>query len=178
MNSRIEELVELLPPPSTPRNNQGDWSQLESSLGTRLPTDFKDFTGVYGTVKICNYLMIHTPFPFNQDYTEFLRSLCQEYDNVTGGRQNIPFPFFPKAGGLFGIGGTDNSDIISWITEGDPDDWGIFFWEWPGELTFTFKELNLTGFLVELASMRSPLFPGSMPPTFFSEENRSVVPTN
>lgn len=92
--------------------------------------------------------------------------------------KKIAYPTFPDAGGLLAIGGTDSADVISWITVGDPDNWGIFFWNWPGEQAFTFRDLNLTGFLVELASMKSSLFPECMPPSFFSPEKRGVVVTD
>lgn len=85
MKSRIDELMQLLPPPVSPCHNRGDWTQVEAALGTRLPTDFKEFTNAYGSVKICNYLVLHTPFPFQPDYAGFLMSLSQEYDNVVGG---------------------------------------------------------------------------------------------
>ena len=58
----------------------------------------------------------------------------------------------------------DNSDVISWITEGEPNEWGIFVWNWPGLETTVFRHLNLTGFLFELVRVHRagwPLPPGS-----------------
>ena len=178
MQSHIEELQQILPPPNSPKNNTGDWAAVESSLGIALPSDYKEFTKSYGSVKICNYLIIHTAFPWSDECKEFLLTLNQEYDAVVNGRSNIPYPDFPATGGLLPFGGTDSADIFSWITEGSPDDWGIFVWKFPGLKTYTFKNLNLSGFLVDLVSMRSPLFPKDMPPTFFSPERRGLVVTS
>lgn len=178
MQSNIQELIRLLPPPTSPRHNRGDWAQVEAALNTALPDDFKEFTEAYGSVKICNYLVIHTPFPFKEEYSTFLGSLSQEYDSVVGGRDKILLSEFPEPGGLLGIGGTDSADVISWITKGQPNEWGIFFWKWPGTDVFTFEQLNLTGFLVDLVSMRSPLFPLLMPEPFFSPEKRGIIVTN
>lgn len=175
MNENLEKLIALLPPPKSPRHNIGNWNEVESALNTRLPGDFKEFTSIYGSVKICNWLFFHTPFPFNKDYPTFLRSLCNQFDEVLGGRENVPFPNFPSPGGLLPIGATDNADVISWITEGDnPDAWGVFFWAFPGIDTFTFRERNLTGVLLDIVNLTSPLFPTAMPVDFFSVENRRV----
>ena len=95
MKSRIEEVRRILPPPTSPRNTDGDWSVVESSLGTSLPADYKEFTRLYGSVKICDYLVIHTAFPWNEESREFLLSLNQEYDEVTNGRHGISFPDCP-----------------------------------------------------------------------------------
>jgi hypothetical protein len=174
LKSRINELIELLPPPEGVRNTTGDWELVEKDLGIRLPDDFKAFTELYGSVKICDCLFIHTPFPWDEGARAFQLSLCQQFDRVVAGRKNVPFSNFPALGGLLGFGGTDNGDIVSWITEGEPNDWGIFFWNFPGLETFTFRELNLSGFLVELLTLTSPLFPNTMPDNFFTPEERRI----
>lgn len=178
MKSRIAELMELLPPPAEPRNNVGDWAEVEADLGTALPSDYKEFTERYGTVKICDYFVVHTAFPWKEDFKQFLLTYHRQYDKVVMGRSKIPYPDYPAAGGLLPFAGTDSADVFSWITEGPPDEWGIFMWSYPGRTTFTFKELNLSGLLVDLLSMRSPLFPEEMPPTFFSEESRGLIVTD
>ncbi len=177
MKSCIDELTKQLPPPNSPRNNSGEWPDVEQLIGTSLPQDFKDFTARYGTVKICNYLNIHTPFPLSATYALFLHSLSDEYDAVVGGREHIPYPAFPAPGGLLAIGTTDSADVISWITDGNPDEWGVFFWKWPGLETVAYRQLNLTAFLLELVTLKSSLFPAQMPVTFFSQEQRSIVQT-
>jgi hypothetical protein len=178
MQNKIEELKKLLPPPSIPRNNSGDWSDVERALGTKLPSDYKQFTELYGTVKICNYLVIHTAFPWSEESLEFRLTLNQEYDAVVDGRENIPFADYPTQGGLLPFGGTDSGSIFSWITEGDPDDWGVFAWIFPGEPVYTLRSVNLSMFLVDLLSESSPLFPDNMPMNFFSPENRRLLITN
>ena len=145
-------------------------------MGTRLPRDFKEFTEVYGSVKMCNYLWVEAPFPVRDGYPkDLLRIAAAEYDGVVGGRANIPFLEFPEPGGLLPAARTDSADVISWITEGDPDEWGIFLWSWPGLKAVTMKDMNLSAFLVDLVSMRSPLFPEFFPETFFSPEQRRLI---
>lgn len=178
MQSKVSELRTLLPPPTDPRNNSGDWEVVESSLGTRLPRDYKEFTELYGTVKICNYLVIHTAFPWDTAFKDFLLSQSGQYDAVVNGRARVCHPDFPKLGGLLGIAGTDNGDIISWITEGDPDEWGIFVWIFPGIETFAFEDHNLSSLLLSIVDMSSPLFPDHLPDTFFLPENRNLFVTN
>jgi hypothetical protein len=151
---------------------------VEAALGTGLPTDFKEFTELYGTVKICNYLCVHTPFPVRPEYAAFLRSLSAEYDAVAGGRDHVPYPDFPAPGGLLGITGTDSGDVLSWITAGGPDEWGVFFWHWPGLDVYPYPRTTLTGFLVRTLRQDPALFPHALPETFFSPDSRGLVVTD
>lgn len=178
MNSRIHEIVTLLPPPKLPKNNIGDWRAVATDIGIELPRDFKDFTELYGSVKFCDYLFVHTPFPWSQRARSFRLDIGREYDAIPGGRTNVPYPDFPNTGGLLVAGATDNGDLFSWITEGDPDEWGIFFWVFPGLHAFTFRDLNLTGFLAEILSLRSPLFPDHLPEYFFGSDQRHLIVTD
>jgi hypothetical protein len=50
MESHIRKLMQVLPPPESPKNNQGDWNAVKKYLGTILPSDYKEFTEAYGTV--------------------------------------------------------------------------------------------------------------------------------
>ncbi len=116
MHGNVTKLVELLPPPEKPRFNRGHWGQVEFELGTRLPSDFMDFTEVYGVVEICDNLWFHTPFFYvgEDSYSPLLRgkercrdlilSRLRQMDAVVGGREHVPFPNYPKPGGLLPIG--------------------------------------------------------------------------
>ena len=41
-----QSLIELVPPPTNPVENQGDWAQVEQQLETSLPDDYKWFISV------------------------------------------------------------------------------------------------------------------------------------
>jgi hypothetical protein len=187
MHPNVVLLIESLPPPQRPSYNRGDWRLVERELGTRLPSDFQDFTEVYGAVQICDMLWFHTPFFFvgqtsytplqgeKQGYREVLLSSLRQMDAVVGGRENVPFPDYPAPGGLLPVGATENADLIAWITKGPPDQWGTFVWKFPGLEAFTFPRLNITGLLLALLSLESPLFPTVFDPDQFSAENRRVA---
>jgi hypothetical protein len=156
----------------------GDWVDVERILGTSLPCDFKDFTEVYGSVEICHWLWFHTPFAFDpQELRDLLlTSLARlgQFDSEVSRRADIAYPDYPSPGGLLPIGTTEDGDVIAWITEGAPEEWGTFFWFRPGIKTFPFGNLSVTGFLLDLLSLKSPLFSAGLDPGPFSAENRRV----
>jgi hypothetical protein len=186
MHKNVIELIRLVPPPPKPRYNRGDWNLVAAELGTDLPQDFKDFNEIYGAVGICDNLWFHAPFYFvgdeayvpllseKESYRELLMSRLHEMSAVTGGRDNVPYPDFPEPGGLLPIGATDNGDLIAWITAGRPEEWGTFFWNFPGLTTWSFPGVNLTGFLISLFDGTSPLFPDAIAQEPFSAECRHV----
>src|SRR5438067_1941995 len=47
----IEDLIAVVAPPAQPREagNLAAWTAVEARLGTRLPTDFRDFVFQYGS---------------------------------------------------------------------------------------------------------------------------------
>jgi hypothetical protein len=187
MHRNVVELVRQLAPPPEPRYNRGDWGQVEAEVGTRLPADFKDFIETYGAVVICDMLWLITPFYYigesayvpllgeKKTYRELLLSCLREMDAVVGGRDNVPWPDYPERGGLLPIGGTQDAGMLAWITDGEPDEWGTFFWAFAGIETFCFPDRNVTGFLLDLLSLNSPLFPSVFNLDDFSTENRRVT---
>jgi hypothetical protein len=49
MTPAIRKLTKILPPPSQPVEASGDWDEVERTLGTALPDDYKEFISLYGT---------------------------------------------------------------------------------------------------------------------------------
>lgn len=186
MHANVAKLIQVLSPPENPKYNRGNWDEVAHEIGTGFPTDFMDFTEAYGAVEICKSLWFHSPFYFvgdgayqpfageREEYRHVLLSRLEEMDAVVGGRAQVPFPDYPKSGGLLPIGANDNGDIVCWITEGEPDEWGTFYWSFPGLSTFTFRELNITGFLLDVLSLNSPLFPSVFHRRNFEPDMRSV----
>ncbi|MCC9609496.1 SMI1/KNR4 family protein [Blastopirellula sp. JC732] len=184
MHPNVKLLTSLLPPPETPCCNWGDWDLVTSEIGSELPEDFKSLTETYGVATFCGCLWFHTPFYFAgvdapgveeaPSYLAMLLSRFEEMDAVAGGRECVPFPQYPESGGLLPIGATDNGDILCWITTGEPNDWGLFFWSFPGIETYTLPQTCITQMLLDLLSGESPLLPSALPPERFQKEHWRV----
>ena len=186
MHPNVAKIVELLPPPEHPQFNRGDWREVEAEIGTPLPQDFMDFNETYGVVNICNVLWLHNPFYFvgkdahiplvmpKQSLREIIEAELEDMNSISGGRDNVPFPDFPAPGGLLPCGATDCGDLVFWITEGEPDDWGVFFWPFGGRPTFTMRDSNITAFLWGLLTLNSPVFPEGLAREPFEPENRRI----
>ena len=72
MNPRFQSLTQLLPPPQTPVENQGDWTNVEQQLGMPLPADYKWFISTYGTGSICAaFINVLNPFAANRYLERF-----------------------------------------------------------------------------------------------------------
>lgn len=177
--SAIHEIQRLLPPPAHPRNNSGDWQRAEENLGLRLPADYKQFISFYGTVKICNYLWVYNPFAYASQCSSFrdlMIALNALYEESPHGLGNPSVPLYPESGGLLPVIGTDNSDLISWITVGEPETWKLFAWFYPGPEA-VILENTITECLLNLLNLTSPLLPEHIPDDFFLPENRRLIVT-
>jgi hypothetical protein len=59
----IESLVSLMPPPQIAAETpDGSLANVEATIGTRVPDDYKDFICVYGSGRINNIMGIFNPF--------------------------------------------------------------------------------------------------------------------
>ena len=65
----LERLRELLPPPADPvePGRPDGWAEVEGTLGTELPGDFKAFTERYGSGTVDAFLYLFNPFTAGQD---------------------------------------------------------------------------------------------------------------
>jgi len=106
-----------------------DWSRVEDELGTRLPSDYKQFIECFGTGCFNDLIWIFTPFTESK-YINLLRSpASQAMRKSRAAVDDIPWPIFPEKGGVLPCGGTDTGHYIMWLTEGEPDAWPIIVME-------------------------------------------------
>jgi hypothetical protein len=126
----LERLRQLLPPPADPvePGRPDGWAAVETAIGTRLPSDFKAFTELYGSGMVDDFLYLFNPFAAGKD-----GNLLVEKDRVLAAyRQTrarfpdrLPLPTFPEEGGVLPLGRTENGDELYWVTRRDPDDWPV-----------------------------------------------------
>jgi hypothetical protein len=123
---KLEEFVKLVAPPAKPRDNIGDWSEVESTLGASLPTDYKAFINAYGTGVLADFLWIYSPFAQVVEANLVIQS-TGELRTQRELREEIafPYPLFPVPGGLLPVGRTDNGDVLFWRTEGEAEAWTV-----------------------------------------------------
>jgi hypothetical protein len=157
----IDALTRLCPPPDgTPR--PVDWEAVETRLGMRLPTDYKELATVYGPGRFADYLHVYHPHETSPyvDLTgpmpdRIRNQLQKDYDQGTH-----PVPYDPRH--LFPMGVTDNGEYLFWITGPveAPDTWRIAVNEARGPRWFAFDG-TLTEFLVSVLSGETtvPQFP-------------------
>ncbi|MFD8013879.1 SMI1/KNR4 family protein [Streptomyces sp. NPDC058955] len=119
--------VELVVPPADPVDAHGDWTTAETTIGTRLPGDYKRLVETYGWGEFCDFLYLRTPLGTNKH-----NGLEWQSAHLTGvperDRERYPFPLHPTPGGLLVWATTMDADRLCWLTGGSPDDWPVVVW--------------------------------------------------
>ena len=168
----VAELLAVVPPPARPRKggDQATWQAAEARIGTRLPTDFRDFVLRYGTGVFNDpgRLCVFPRNPLAPDFDSSFRSdreWLREMKELAG-EDEFPYDVFPRTPGLILWADDDNGCMFFWLTEGHPDRWPVlvtpprgYFWE-----RF---ELPMTSFLARAFSRRLTCVPWHQP-VFFS----------
>ncbi|MFF9870548.1 SMI1/KNR4 family protein, partial [Streptomyces sp. NPDC013953] len=159
----LHDLKHLCPPPCT--QQAIDWQTVETMLGMRLPTDYKQLASAYGPGAFCDFLHIchpHSPTPW-ANLTGPMPTTLREQLHSGHDHGTYPVPHDPQR--LFAIGVTDNGEHLFWITEPltEPDHWRITVSEARGPRWYT-HDGNLTCFLTDMLSGRTnvPQFPDSL----------------
>lgn len=167
----IEALAQLIPPPPFPKENGAhqSWVPVESKLGLRLPSDYKQFIAVYGSGSIAGFISLFNPFTNNR----YIRLLDQIEDRTEAAKAmkplfsvQFPFDLYPQTRGLLPFAATGNGDCLYWLTEGDPDSWSVIVVD-SREPEWERFNMNTTTFLAEIISKKRlcSIFPRSFPPS-------------
>ena len=138
MTRPLARLRVLLPAPDPAATERAavDWAAVTSSLGVRLPRDYRDFIDVYGPGTIDDQLDIAAPLGPGDDFdapsvleltpkpssTNWLKATGSEY------------PLWPEPGALLAWGRyraeDDTYGFLYWLTVGDdPDAWPVVTWK-------------------------------------------------
>jgi SUKH superfamily protein len=144
-----------------------EWELIESTIGTVLPADYKQFIDTYGSGAIGRFVSIFNPFSKNQHVNlldairtklDALRELQGEFESERR------YPLFPEAGGLLPFGGTDNGDVFFWKTSGEPDQWPVVINESRAPEYEEFA-IDMTGFLagILMRTITSAILPRAFP---------------
>ncbi|ULL16525.1 SMI1/KNR4 family protein [Paenibacillus sp. H1-7] len=126
----MKKLIDILPPPTTPFNcgDQLQWEYFINRLGTKVPSDYRQFINTYGTGGIDKFLWILNPFvkDENVNFLKRKEEICTAYlQSKLAFPQYFEHEVFPSTGGILPWGYTDNGDELYWLTFGNPDEWTI-----------------------------------------------------
>lgn len=153
-----------------------DWNALEREADFRFPDDYKRIFEVYPHLQFDRFLGIFHP---GRDVDQFFRRVNVSLEsprilsrssgemvlvNDDGQKEQIsPLPIFPKPGGLFPWGATENGDLCLWATFNvDPNKWPVVITD---HIEYWRHEGGVAEFLVGIMrqTVRCPIFPVSFP---------------
>jgi len=133
VKSQKNDITSILQYPTTAYAASGDWSLIESTIGLKLPEDYKQFIEKYGSGKICDSVSIISPFVQNSDWSllPYIQITTKSYQSYvdTGVINQLRFPTFPALNGLLPFGTTENSNCLNWLTKGQPISWVLIIWD-------------------------------------------------
>ncbi|WP_327189308.1 hypothetical protein [Streptomyces xinghaiensis] len=114
---------------SASRRYSVDWDRVESTMGTRLPMDYKQYVHWFGPGGFDDYLVVCVPGVENSN-TELAARLAKERADRQLRSRLAPgpsrFPLFPEPGGWLPWGFTTGGDGLYWVTSSDdPDCWTV-----------------------------------------------------
>ncbi|MEV7526371.1 SMI1/KNR4 family protein [Streptomyces sp. NPDC091371] len=103
-----------------------DWTLVEDSMGTTLPSDYKYLAACYSTFAIGDYILVSLPDPgeehlVHRGFQSTVEVLVDAWLEPGLGRQAYPAP-----GGLLPWAESDESDKFMWSTAGEtPQGWFV-----------------------------------------------------
>ncbi len=137
----VDDLIALAPPPEwrIDAGSPGGWEEVERTLGTALPDDYKLITNIYGSGHFNDLFYLFNPFDSNGESGNLINqafrrdcfglSELDHYDEMRSIDPRLcPFPTFPEPEGLLPLGGTLNGGHVFWLTERRSDDWPLILY--------------------------------------------------
>jgi hypothetical protein len=176
----LQELLCLVPPPINPigTGTEKDFLIIENQIGSKLPSDYKEYIKYYGDCKWYRHIIISTPFNNNENYSlwkwhkENIRQLTTLFESPL---PSIKYPVFPNKGGIFLCGGDIFGEMIAWITEGEPDNWSVVYFSYDC-MMFDRYDMNITTFLLKL--VKNEIQPNCFGSARASSDNKPIVSIN
>ena len=105
----LERLISTVAPPVAPEDSGSpdEWEELEKRLAMKLPHDYQEIIGTYGTGTWSNFLWMLNPFSGNKNLNLELKAAAL-LDSFRYMREQdpdiIPLPIYPESSGIFSLG--------------------------------------------------------------------------
>jgi hypothetical protein len=133
----------------------------------KLPSDYKAFIERYGSGTIDHFLWVLNPFSANKN-----ANLLEQRESILNAVRELkkdwpdqhPYNLFPEPSGLLPFGGSDNGDMVFWLTDGEPDEWRVVV-NAARDPEYDRFDCNMTDFLAGILTrrIRSIVFPDGFP---------------
>ena len=128
----IGKLCLIAPTPEDPKGagSFAQWDELEREFDFRFPDTYKELCSNYGAGSFADFFGVANPFyrgPHYVPYKEWIQMRLKGIEQARSAypEEAIDLPIYPKNGGLFPWGYTDNGGTMCWLTEGESSCWKI-----------------------------------------------------
>ena len=157
-NCSLQELLALIPSPTTPKNTEGDWEEIEAQMGIVFPTDYKELIATYGSGEILSDLRLYNPLT-----EDGRKGIANDLDRLEQSREACEYlwAIHPEESGMLPWGHDSNGNFFCWLTTGDPDNWSTAQLGHGAEEPDS-DDVNITTFLFNYARNQYPEMLGGL----------------
>ena len=122
----LDDLVELLGRPPYRFPKAQDWAEVESYVGSAMPSDFKAFLDRYGSGAMCGELVVFHPRG-SSPLLERMRGIHESFGQAREKHpEDYPYAFHPEPGGLISWGYDPSGDEHFFLpSDPDADRWKV-----------------------------------------------------
>ncbi len=149
MNSSIERLTQLIPPPPVP--SQKEWGLVENEIMTPLPSDYKELIDTYGGGLFDDCLWLLEPGCENKNYDLLIeaKERAEAFELLWGHGEAKPSELDEADSRVIPWATTENGEFVFWLARPgqDPDTWTVMVNEGRGP-EWEHHEMTCTSFLV------------------------------
>jgi hypothetical protein len=181
MTNDVGKLVLIAPPPMQPvcGGSSNEWAHLEAQCGITFPLDFKELIGAYGAGHFAHFFGVANPFYFASQGRNFDRWVNSRLQDIEEAKKVYPdeairFETFPKEGGLFPWGYTDNGDSLCWLIQGE-EQWPIVCVDDRCSNEFDIYQLSISQFITAWFQKEIPV-PKITPANFYPIQEPVFTP--
>jgi hypothetical protein len=111
------------------RRNDVDWPAVESSVGLRLPDDYRRLVETFPDGIFQGLVRVNRPGDHHESAKEFLGFYAWQLEDMRQLRASghaFPYPIFPEPGGLLPWATGPRAEPFFWLTRGeDPNMWPV-----------------------------------------------------
>ncbi|MEM8534476.1 MAG: SMI1/KNR4 family protein [Chloroflexota bacterium] len=165
----LNKLLNVLPAPTSPIETitPDQWETFELSTGMSLPSDYKEYLGIFGTGVVGGVITPYNPFCkrtlLRASYTcrnWMGQAIAISRHKQQFGTEVFPYPLYPEPDGVLPWGATDNGDQLFWLTTGSPNEWSVVINEVRSSIFEQFA-CSMTAFLHDLiiGNIQSKIIP-------------------
>jgi len=149
----LQELLQIAPPPENiiHAGTEKQFTLIEEQIGTKLPSDYIKYIKYYGGCMWFRHVIISSPFDCGEGslWEWHKTNISQLKTLFESPLPLVKYSVYPEKNGILLCGADAFGEHIAWVTEGEPDNWPVIYFDYAC-FQYDRYEMNITTFLLKL----------------------------